>query len=261
MDLEIIDKELLSKYNCVIDNLERTYYFSFSNVDISLKYTYPIYFEADKFISEDKKWPDVIIGLVKYLSDKCNLIKFKPYWCGTYLFTSVSIKNSWEIKIKDHLFFNYSLAYNHMPQFIVDVLNYSKINKNNIYIKYKRLPKVEPKEIRKAVISSMQAFYRQFMEAEERTEQDIKMTFAYIKYINNHIWPLTSSAYDNIYLLTDKYILKRTIDEFLNVLKTNKLSDNASIGKMQKCLYDYYDFFCFFDKAIKSPHGKRLFTI
>lgn len=262
MNLNIIPEGILEKYNCEMDGLERIYHLSFEHKDFSLRYTTPIYFEIGGFVSKKTKWIDVIADFVKYLSINCNLLKFKPKWCsGSYLFTAVSIKKSWEIIINEHLFFNSSQALNHLYLFIKDIVEFTELSLTSLTIKYKAMPIAEPKGIRDIMISKMKSYYRMLLEQNLNKIEFINEKLIYLHAVNRRISEYIKTGYDNVYLITKKETLQGVITRFMNELKTNYIVKEEQLMKIENSLFDYYDFFCFFIKAIKSKTGRKCFEL
>lgn len=262
MDIGIVEKAILDRHNCEMDGLERIYRLSFEHKELSLRHTNPIMFEVGGFKSNKAKWMDVIIDFAIFLSNNCNLLKFKPKWClDSYLFTAVSAKNSWEVKINDRLYFNSSQAINHLYLFIKDIIAFADLSLTNIVIKYKCLPIVEPQGIRDVMSAKMKSFFRMDLEANDRSLEEINLKIIYINAVNKRIKTFINSSYDNVYLITNKERLYDVITRFISKLETNSTANEEQIKNIKEALMAYYDFFCFFLRTIKSGFGRRCFGI
>ena len=262
MELNIIPKNILEKNNCIMDGIERFYILSFEQKNYSLKFTNPISFKVGDFVCEKEKWSDVIIDYVKYLSTNCDLLKFKPNWClESFVFTATSTKESWEIKINERLYFNYSVAINHIYLFIKDLILYGHHSLRNVFIKYTCMPIVEPIEIRNRLIFKIKSYFRMFLETNYNDIDVANKTIACIAAVNKRIRSFINSSYDNVYLITDKKVLQRTSTKFIDELKTNTTAKVEQIELIEKALHTYYEFFKFFLKCIKYKTFARVFGI
>ncbi len=249
MEINLIDETILNKYKCRLNGLERIYSFSLEETDMNMWYTFPCYFCVGEFESYNNSWRDVLIEFVTYLSGKCNLLKFKPIWCSSFVFTSVERNKSNEIRIKEGLYFNFSYFNNHEYELIRDLIKFS--SNDYVNIEYKRMPKVEPKEIRKEIIAYMKLYWREYLLGQNLNDEEVKERFSYIKTINNSLTELLSTGYDNIYLIDNKAVLYRIVYKYLDIINSKSMNTETK-SNINKYLKEYCDFFVLFRKFLKT---------
>ena len=260
MDFGLVDNEILEKYKCEMNGVERTYTLSLSHHAFSLKYSHPIFFQVGEFISKKNMWKDAIVDFIIFLSCRVNLYKFQPSWCHSHVFSSQPVKDSGDVCIKPNLYFNFVYASNDLYCLIKDLISYAGFESSDCVIRFKFLPKGEPSEIRSALITGMKTCFTTYLESNEMSEEDINKIKGYIKSINNHIEPLINSTYNNLYLIDDKNVLKTIIDKLTEAIKTKTKSSKVSIEKMEYSLSLYYDFFVFLCSIIKTKWFTRFFV-
>ena len=250
MDYKLIDKQILNKYNCEMDEFERIYRISFHDNNISLKHTAVLYFKVGEFVYTKVGWQQLVIGLIVYLSDKCNLLKFRPEWSNVFVFTSIETGKAHDIKIKDHLFLNASVLNNHLFLLIRDLVLFSKIPLDECEWKITRMPLSEPKEIRFNMIKAMKELVRVVLTSHEKDEHEIKEMFACLKAVNNRLREFLSTSYDNLYLITDKSRLHSIIDDFVKKIKSIPTMSDENKSKIEYYLSQYYNVFCDIKKVL-----------
>ena len=252
MGLQLIDRSILDKYQCEMDGLERIYHVSLDQKNYDLKFSNLVYFQLGDFICNNIGWQKLVIKLIEQSAINFNLLKFRPRWSKTLIFTAIPTDKKHEIKIKDGLYFNCSTLNNHLYQLIRDLSKLTIKQSNQFKWTVEKMPKAEPESLKEAIIQKMKEMIKAILVNKE-DENTIMEFFGCIKAVNNRLTEYNPTAFNNLYLISNKEQLRKTIKGFLDKLKTNPKVTEDKYSKVEKYLNLYKECFSLAIDVIRHP--------
>ena len=225
----------------VFDGSKRYYLEDLTKRDYFLENTTPFQLFLCNHIIEEHSWGSLLAETVKLLlvlyPNVKNLLSFQSSWSKAAMFVDEPKKNYRELN--DELYINCNHTAVHSCWFLQDILDFYKIEKNDVVFLIHRPAGAEPQNIRNHIESYIKEDFQSYLihNIGKTQEQAIKIINIIIKYLNP-ILSSISKSYNNFFLFDDNTILASYSYKVKEKISQNIKFDDKSKKILNKCI-DY----------------------
>ena len=232
-------KVTIFDYDLLIEGKRRYYKENLFERDFTLENTTPYLLNVKGYEIIETTWVEMICSLSTYLilnGDKTDdeLLRYRTMWSKSDIFCTEKRINF--KRIKDGLYINCNHTALHSCWFIQDLLEFFKINIEDVEFYIHRPSSTEPLIVKKYFIEKKHKEFELFLtEVKNKTDDQSKKIISNMDYYLNIFLKKTSKSYDNVFLFDDvltatNYIAK--IKEFI--------SKQDGISEKNKIVFDRY---------------------
>ena len=228
--------------NVVFEKKRRYYIEDLSQRDYTLENTSPYQLKIFDKVIEEHSWGNMLckcseLLLELYPDYKDRLLDFRCKWSDKAMY-SVEEKTNHK-KLSNGLFINVNHTALHACWFIQDLLEYFKVDLENVYFLIHRPCSAEPLKVREYIEQRFKKDFEYFIctNYKKSTESVNKIFRLFDKYLNPLLRTI-SKSYTNFFLFDDNLTLYNYVSKVKEKIAQRFYYDENAKSKLNKCL-DY----------------------
>lgn len=238
-------QDLYDKYHIILEGKKRLYIYPLPERLYDLEFTSPVSLKIGNQVFKSSNWGELIalvsrcLQSIKPISID-ELLKCRTDWSDAYIFSDNEKINHKEIG--PNLYINVNHTALHACWLIVDLLNLYKIDISTTELIIFRAPKAEPDEVKNVVRRNTKDEFVDYLK-NDRNFPDVKVD-KIIKNIDtlNAKFNKRSSAYNDLYLFSDKLMFASNKANFIKEI-TSKITSDKQIELIKHYLLYLTNFY------------------